>query len=135
SMAGKRLGELDPRGLLFYDFYRYVKIQQPKYFIIENVKGLLSDANGATFQSWIQLLGRSENTHINMFNHPDSLEYNLHWKVLNSKDYGVPQNRERVFLVGIRKDLPNTFRIPIGWRLTNRLKDVLEPLVDEKYYL
>lgn len=135
SLAGKRLGEMDPRGLLFYDFYRYVKIQQPKYFIIENVKGLLSDANGATFQNWIQLLGRSENTHINMFNHPDSLEYNLHWKVLNSKDFGVPQNRERVFLVGIRKDLPNTFRFPIGWRLEKRLKDVLEPLVDEKYYL
>lgn len=135
SLAGKRLGELDPRGLLFYDFYRYVKIQQPKYFIIENVKGLLSDANGATFQNWIQLLGRSENTHINMFNHPDSLEYNLHWKVLNTKDFGLPQNRERVFLVGIRKDLPNTFRFPIGWRLTKRLKDVLQPSVDEKYYL
>lgn len=135
SLAGKRLGEMDPRGLLFYDFYRYVKIQQPKYFIIENVKGLLSDANGATFQNWIQLLGRSENTHINMFNHPDSLEYNLHWKVLNTKDFGLPQNRERVFIVGIRKDLPNTFRFPIGWRLTKRLKDVLQPLVDEKYYL
>lgn len=135
SLAGKRLGEMDPRGLLFYDFYRYVKIQQPKYFIIENVKGLLSDANGATFQNWIQLLGRSENTHINMFNHPDSLEYNLHWKVLNTKDFGLPQNRERVFIVGIRKDLPNTFRFPIGWRLTKRLKDVLQQLVDEKYYL
>lgn len=135
SLAGKRLGELDPRGLLFYDFYRYVQVQQPKYFIIENVKGLLSDDNGKTFRNWIQLLGRSENTHVNMFNHPDSLEYNLHWKVLNSKDFGVPQNRERVFLVGIRKDLPNTFRFPIGWRLDKRLKDILEPEVDEKYYL
>lgn len=135
SLAGKRLGELDPRGLLFYDFYRYVQVQQPKYFIIENVKGLLSDDNGKTFRNWIQLLGRSENTHVNMFNHPDSLEYNLHWKVLNSKDFGVPQNRERVFIVGIRKDLPNTFRFPIGERLKLRLKDVLEPEVDEKYYL
>lgn len=135
SLAGKRLGELDPRGLLFYDFYRYVQIQQPKYFIIENVKGLLSDDSGKTFRNWIQLLGRSENTHVNMFNHPDSLEYNLHWKVLNSKDFGVPQNRERVFIVGIRKDLDNTFRFPIGWRLDKRLKDILEPEVDEKYYL
>lgn len=135
SLAGKRLGELDPRGLLFYDFYRYVKNQQPKYFIIENVKGLLSDDNGNTFQNWLQLLGRSVNTQENMFNHPDSLEYNLHWKVLNSKDFGVPQNRERVFIVGIRKDLSNTFRFPIGWFLYKRLKDVLEPSVDEKYYL
>lgn len=135
SMAGKRLGELDPRGLLFYDFYRYVKNQQPKVFIIENVKGFLSDNNGTTFQNWVQLLGRSMNTHLNMFNHEDSLLYNLHFKVLNSKDFGVPQNRERVFLVGIREDLPNSFRFPAGFRLTKRLKDILEPVVDEKYYL
>lgn len=135
SLAGKRLGEADPRGLLFYDFWKYVKNQQPKYFIIENVKGLLSDDNGKTFKNWLHLLGRSENTHINMFNHPDSLEYNLHWTVLNTKDFGLPQNRERVFLVGIRQDMPNTFRFPIGWRLDKRLKDVLEENVDEKYYL
>ena len=126
---------MDKRGLLFYDFYRYVKNQQPKVFIIENVKGLLSDNNGITFQNWCCLLGRSMNTHVNMFNHDDSLLYNLHFKVLNSKDFGVPQNRERVFLVGIRNDLPNTFRFPIGERLTKRLKDILEPEVDEKYYL
>jgi DNA (cytosine-5)-methyltransferase 1 len=135
SLAGKRLGELDKRGLLFYDFYRYVKNQQPKVFIIENVKGLLSDNNGITFQNWCALLGRSMNTHINMFNHDDSLLYNLHFKVLNSKDFGVPQNRERVFLIGIRNDLPNTFRFPIGERLKIRLKDILESEVDEKYYL
>jgi len=135
SLAGKRLGELDKRGLLFYDFYRYVKNQQPKVFIIENVKGLLSDNNGITFQNWCALLGRSMNTLINMFNHEDSLLYNLHFKVLNSKDFGVPQNRERVFLVGVRNDLPNTFHFPIGERLTKRLKDILEPEVDEKYYL
>jgi DNA (cytosine-5)-methyltransferase 1 len=99
------------------------------------VKGLLSDNNGITFQNWCALLGRSMNTHINMFNNEDSLLYNLHFKVLNSKDFGVPQNRERVFLVGIRNDLPNTFRFPIGERLTKRLKDILEPEVDEKYYL
>jgi DNA (cytosine-5)-methyltransferase 1 len=85
SLAGKRLGELDKRGLLFYDFYRYVKNQQPKVFIIENVKGLLSDNNGITFQNWCALLGRSMNTHVNMFNNEDSLLYNLHFKVLNSK--------------------------------------------------
>jgi DNA (cytosine-5)-methyltransferase 1 len=135
SLAGKRLGELDKRGLLFYDFYRYVKNQQPKVFIIENVKGLLSDNNGITFQNWCALLGQSMNTHLNMFNHEDSLLYNLHFKVLNSKDFGVPQNRERVFLIGIRNDLPNNFRFPIGERLKIRLKDILETEVDEKYYL
>lgn len=134
-MAGKRLGELDPRGLLFYDFYRYVKVQQPKYFIIENVKGLLSDNNGNTFQNWINLLGQSVNGDQFMFPHEDSLMYNLHWQVLNTKDYGIPQNRERVFLVGIRNDLPNNFVFPKPIPLKLRLKDILENEVDEKYYL
>lgn len=135
SLAGKRLGELDPRGLLFYNFYDYVKKQQTKAFIIENVKGLLSDDNGKTFQNWIQLLGKSVNTQEMMFPHPDSLGYNLHWTVLNAKDFGLPQNRERVFLVRIRADLPNSFRFPVGWPLEIRLKDVLETNVAEKYYL
>lgn len=135
SLAGKRLGELDPRGLLFFDFLRYVKNQTPKYFIIENVKGLLSDNNGETFRNWIQLLGQSENGNTFMFPHEDSLMYNLHWQVLNTKDYGLPQNRERVFLVGIRNDLPNDFNFPKTIPLKLRLKDILEDEVDEKYYL
>lgn len=135
SLAGKRLGELDPRGLLFFDFYRYVKNQSPKYFIIENVKGLLSDNEGNTFQNWINLLGQSVNGDQFMFPHEDSLMYNLHWQVLNTKDYGLPQNRERVFLIGIRNDLPNDFNFPRTIPLELRLKDVLEENVDEKYYL
>jgi len=133
SLAGKRLGELDPRGLLFYNFYEYVKKQQPKYFIIENVKGLLSTER--VFETWLELLGQSVNNQHNMFNHDDSLMYNLHWQVLNSKDFGVPQNRERVFIIGIRKDLPNNFRFPVGFPLEKRLKDILDTDVDEKYYL
>lgn len=135
SLAGKRLGELDPRGLLFFDFYRYVKNQNPKYFIIENVKGLLSDNNGSTFQNWINLLGQSVNGDMFIFPHEDSLMYNLHWQVLNTKNYGLPQNRERVFLIGIRNDLPNSFVFPKGVPLKLRLKDILEDEVDEKYYL
>jgi DNA (cytosine-5)-methyltransferase 1 len=135
SLAGLRKGELDPRGLLIYDYIRYVKKHLPKAFIIENVKGLLSDSGGKTFQNWLHLLGQSVNGHYQMFNHPDSLPYNLHWTVLNSKDFGVPQNRERVFIVAIRNDLPNTFSFPPASRLTVRLKDILEPNVDEKYYL
>lgn len=135
SLAGKRLGELDKRGILFYETYRFISVNQPKVFIIENVKGLLSAEKGTIFQNWIELLGRSVNGHEKMFIHEDSLEYNLHYTVLNSKDFGVPQNRERVFIVGIRKDLPNDFRFPIGWRLDKRLRDVLETNVEEKYYL
>lgn len=135
SLAGKRLGELDPRGLLFFDFYRYVKNQQPKYFIIENVKGLLSDNGGATFQNWINLLGQSVNGDAFIFPHEDSLMYNLHWQVLNTKNYGLPQNRERVFLIGIRNDLPNDFIFPKTIPLELRLKDMLENEVEEKYYL
>ena len=135
SLAGKRLGELDARGLLFYDFYRYVKNQQPKYFIIENVKGLLSMDKGNVFNNWKMLLGQSENGTAFLHNHEDSLMYNLHWKVLNTKNYGLPQNRERVFLIGIRKDLPNDFVFPKEIPLELRLKDLLEESVDDKYYL
>lgn len=135
SLAGKRLGELDARGLLFYDFYRYVKNQQPKYFIIENVKGLLSMDKGNVFNNWKALLGQSENGNMFLHNHEDSLMYNLHWKVLNTKNYGLPQNRERVFLIGIRKDLPNDFVFPKEIPLELRLKDLLEESVDDKYYL
>ena len=135
SLAGKRLGELDARGLLFYDFYRYVKNQQPKYFIIENVKGLLSMDKGNVFNNWKALLGQSENGTAFLHNHEDSLMYNLHWKVLNTKNYGLPQNRERVFLIGIRKDLPNYFVFPKEIPLELRLKDLLEESVDDKYYL
>ena len=135
SLAGKRLGELDARGLLFYDFYRYVKNQQPKYFIIENVKGLLSMDKGNVFNNWKVLLGQSENGNMFLHTHEDSLMYNLHWKVLNTKNYGLPQNRERVFLIGIRKDLPNDFVFPKEIQLELRIKDLLEENVDKKYYL
>ena len=135
SLAGKRLGELDARGLLFYDFYRYVKNQQPKYFIIENVKGLLSMDKGNVFNNWKALLGQSENGNMFLHTHEDSLMYNLHWKVLNTKNFGLPQNRERVFLIGIRNDLPNDFVFPKVIPLELRLKDLLEEEVDEKYYL
>ena len=90
---------------------------------------------GEIFQNWINLLGQSVNGDAFMFPHEDSIMYNLHWQVLNTKDYGLPQNRERVFLIGIRNDLPNTFVFPKGIPLKLRLKDILEDKVDEKYYL
>ncbi len=135
SLAGKRLGEKDKRGVLFYDFYRYVKNQQPKVFIIENVKGLLSDNKGRTFKNWCSLLGQTLNYAHNFFKHPDCLDYHLHYMVLNTKDFGLPQNRERVFLIGIRPDITFEYQFPKGWPLAKRLKDVLEAVVDEKYFL
>lgn len=135
SLAGKRLGELDPRGLLFYDFYRYVKEQQPKYFIIENVKGLISDNDGKTFRNWKDLLGCSENGTPYFFPHEDSLMYNIHWSVLNTKDYELPQHRERVFLIGIRNDLPNDFNFPAKFKLYKRIKHIMQDNVPLKYYL
>ena len=135
SIAGRRMGEMDDRGILFFDYYRWIDNQRPKVFIIENVKGLLSIEKGTVFQNWLHLLGNSVNGHRQMFNHPDSLGYNLHYTTLNTKHFGIPQNRERVFIVGIRNDLPNDFRFPKGFSLKLRLKDILEKNVDEKYYL
>ena len=127
SLAGKRLGELDARGLLFYDFYRYVKNQQPKYFIIENVKGLLSMDKGNVFNNWKALLGQSENGTAFLHNHEDSLMYNLHWKVLNSSNFGLPQNRERVYIVGFEKSINSeNFKFPENLNIPISLEDILE---------
>lgn len=135
SLAGKRQGENDPRGLLIYDFIRYVKNQRPKVFIIENVKGLLFDCGGVTFSKWCDLLGHSRNGNGSLFTNPESCGYNLHYRVLNAKHYGLPQNRERIFIVGIRPDIEIGFRWPKAVILKDRLIDLLESEIDEKYYL
>ena len=136
SLAGKRLGKEDKRGILFFNSHEFIKINKPRYFIFENVKGLLSDDGGKTFQQWINMLGgRSVNGVPVLFPYEDSVEYHLYWKVLNAKEHGVPQNRERVFLIGIRDDSDNTFRWPVEEILTKRLKDILEDEVDDKYFL
>ena len=136
SLAGNRKGEEDDRGILFYNSLEFIRKNQPRYFIIENVKGLLSDNNGKTFKNWINLLGgKSVNANPVIFPYPDSVNYHIYYKVLNAKHFGVPQNRERVFFVGIRDDTDNTFNWPKPVHLEKRLKDVLEDNVDEKYYL
>jgi len=136
SLAGKRLGKEDKRGILFFNSHEFIQKNNPRYFIFENVKGLLSDNGGKTFSEWVNLLGgKSVNGNPVIFPYEDAVPYHLHWQVLNAKHHGVPQNRERVFLVGIRDDKDNTFRWPVEERLNKRLKDVLEDNVDDKYYL
>ena len=136
SLAGKRKGEEDKRGILFYNSHEFIKKNNPRYFIFENVKGLLSDDNGKTFGKWIDLLGgKSVNGNQVMFPNEDSVPYHIYHKVLNAKNYGVPQNRERVFIIGIRDDPDNNFSFPKEIPLIKRLKDILEENVDEKYFL
>ena len=120
SMVGKRKGLEDTRGTLFYDFARVVNEVQPKIFIYENVKGLLNHDGGKTWdvvQSVFQSLG-----------------YKLYAKVLNSKDYGIPQHRERIIVVGF-KDHDVDFIFPSPIPLTRTMQDFLEDYTDSKYYL
>jgi len=136
SLAGKRLGKDDKRGVLFFNSHEFIQVNKPRFFIFENVKGLLSDDGGKTFQEWVNMLGgKSVNGLPVLFAHDDAVPYHLYWKVLNAKHHGVPQNRERVFLIGIRDDADNHFQYPKEEHLSKRLKNVLEDDVDEKYFL
>ena len=136
SLAGKRLGKADKRGILFFNSHEFIQVNKPRFFIFENVKGLLSDDNGNTFQEWINYLGgKSVNGNPVMFPVDESVPYHIYWKVLNAKHYNIPQNRERVFIVGIRDDADNVFSWPKEIPLQKRLKDVLEDEVSEKYFL
>ena len=136
SLAGKRGGFEDTRGTLFFNVAEFIKENQPKCFILENVKGLLSHDNGRTYQTITDVLtngGGTLNGQIGLDSIDNGLGYHVYAKVLNSKDYGIPQNRERIFLVGFKEF--REFRFPKKMELKLRLKDLLENEVDEKYYL
>jgi DNA (cytosine-5)-methyltransferase 1 len=90
SVAGKQLGFSDARGTLFFEAYRILSAKLPKYFIFENVKGLLSHGDGKTLEVIMEHLG--------------ALPYEITMDLLNAKDYGIPQNRERLFCFGRRID-------------------------------
>jgi DNA (cytosine-5)-methyltransferase 1 len=136
SLAGNRKGEDDKRGVLFYNSHEFILKNKPRYFIFKNVKGLLSDDGGKTFQRWIDFLGgKSVNGNPVIFPHENSTPYHVYYQVMNAKHYGVPQNRERIFIIGIRDDSDNDFSFPKPFHLEKRLKDVLESEVDEKYFL
>jgi len=120
SMVGKRKGFDDTRGTLFYEFARVVKESQPKVFIYENVKGLINHDKGNTFE-----------TIKATFN---ELGYKYFYKVLNAKDYGMPQHRERIFVIGF-KDKSIDFKFPESIPLKYKMQDFLEDYIDSKYYL
>jgi len=125
SICGKELGADEKSGTrssLMYETIRIVKSLRPKYVIWENVKNLLSKNHIHNFNNYINKL--------------EQLGYNSYYQVLNSKDYGIPQSRERVFTVSIRKDIDKgSFLFPEKQELKLRLKDILEDNVDEKFYL
>ena len=100
SIAGNRRGFEDTRGTLFFEIARFASILRPKYLFLENVKGLLNHENGITFETIISTL--------------DELGYNVEWQVLNSKDFGVPQNRERVFIIGHSRRYRSRFLFPLS---------------------
>lgn len=120
SMVGKRKGLEDARGTLFYDFARVIKECKPKVFIYENVKGLLSHDSGKTWEIVQECFNK--------------LGYKIYYQVLNAKDYGIPQNRERIFVVGF-KDKKANFSFPKPIKLQSTMQDFLEDYTDSKYYL
>lgn len=121
SIAGKRKGFLDPRGTMFFEIARVVRARRPSYLLLENVPGLLSHDGGRTFASILDTLCH--------------LGYSVEWQVLNSKDFGVPQSRRRVYIVGyldprcagkvlpVRETDPKTLMLLIDGRQDSRVYD------------
>ncbi|MHC0552589.1 DNA cytosine methyltransferase [Salinicoccus sp. CNSTN-B1] len=120
SMVGKRGGFSDTRGTLFYEFARLVDEIKPRVFIYENVKGVINHDGG--------------NTWTIMKNVFEELGYKWHYEVLNAKDFGIPQNRERLFVVGFLNNEAD-FKMPSPIPLNLKMQDLLLDNVAEKYYL
>ena len=124
SIGGKRKGFDDVRGTLFFDIVRILKEKKPKIFILENVRGLVNHNKGKTFKKIINILSNKvNNEHIK--NSRENLGYNVFWKILNSKDYNIPQNRERVFIIGFKNQNMN-FEFPKKKLLKKSLNDLIE---------
>ena len=125
SVAGKQAGGdegSNTRSSLMWNTVDIVKHVKPKVVLWENVKNLLGKKHRHNFDSYIQIM--------------DELGYNSYYQVLNAKDYGIPQNRERVYTISIRKDIDSgDFKFPEPFELKLRLKDMLESTVEEKYFL
>jgi DNA (cytosine-5)-methyltransferase 1 len=119
SSAGLGKGELDIRGTLFYDIIRICSEKKPRYILLENVKGLITQRHSETFNKVLSEL--------------KNIGYDIQWRLLNSKDFGIPQNRERVWIFGMLGELPRKFELtPVKVPLTKKFKDFLDaqPTID-----
>jgi DNA (cytosine-5)-methyltransferase 1 len=131
SIAGFRKGFEDVRGTLFFDIYRILNEKRPKVFVLENVKGLINHDKGNTFRTMLNYLAKSINGKPNSDKFEDNLGYDVYWKILNASDFGVPQNRERVFIVGFR-DKVSKFEFPTFKGKKKTLIDILDDNPDVK---
>lgn len=122
SQAGKKLGFEDTRGTLFFEIAKILKKKEPQAFLLENVKNLISHNKGQTFKTILNVL--------------DSLNYEVYFSTLKAKDFGVPQNRERIYIVGFHRNKVidyKLFSFPIPLKKNVALGNILEKNVDEKY--
>jgi len=121
SIAGKRKGFDDPRGIVFFQICRVAKVKKPRLLLLENVKGLLNHEGGATFRTILYALSE--------------LGYDCEWEVLNSKNFGVPQNRERVFIIGHLRGTGGRKIFPLGKddRVFNEENEPNQKLLQTKY--
>lgn len=110
SVAGRRAGFADTRGTLFFDLARILRAKQPRLFVFENVKGLVNHDGGQTFRTIIATI--------------EELGYDCQWQVLNSKDFGVPQNRERIIIVGHLRGTARPQVFPITGGNADHIKEI-----------
>lgn len=124
SFAGLQHGlakDSNTRSSLLWECERIIEAKKPDYLLMENVKALVSKTFKPYFDKWCALL--------------EELGYTNYWQVLNARDFGVPQNRERVFMISIRNNLKQSYTFPKAQPLTTFVQDILEPIVDESFYL
>ncbi|SKA04796.1 DNA (cytosine-5)-methyltransferase 1 [Cetobacterium ceti] len=124
SMMGEQKGFSDERGTLFFIIEKILKEHNTKIIVLENVRNLLSHDNGDTFKKIQKIL-------------EEKLNYKIFYQIVNTADYGIPQTRRRLFIVGFKKDFyPNiNFNFPTPMKLDKTLQDLLDKQVDKKYFL
>lgn len=140
SFAGLMKGIDDPRGILFTHSHKYIYHKRPRFVVIENVPGLVSKKFKSVFDSWLKMLAVEVNgcgIQYGLFEErfPQNCGYYVKWTTLNAKDFGVPQSRNRVFIMAFRdKEDYDNFKFPKPFPLQKRVADLLEDEVDEKYF-
>lgn len=122
SIIGKKAGfKHETQGTLFFDIERILKEKKPKAFMLENVRNLTAHDGGRTFKIIIS--------------HLEALGYTVYYKILNALDYGAPQKRERIIIVGFSQNVPFDFPEPVAESDRKYIKDIVEKNVDQRYYV